>query len=41
MVWQDAPEQFEGPLSGEGDDWCLDEIFDEEERRAYDEASGF
>jgi hypothetical protein len=41
LVWQDAPEQFDAPLMPSRDDWRLEEIFDEQERRAYDEAAGF
>ena len=41
LVWQDAPEQFETPLVPPADDWRLDELFDEQEQRAYDDAAGF
>jgi hypothetical protein len=42
LVWQDAPEVFSGPSSMRGDDgWQLEEVFDEQEQHAYDDAAGF
>lgn len=42
LVWQDAPEVFSGPASLREDDaWQLEEVFDEQEQQAYDDAAGF